>query len=134
MNTLPKTCRFIEFQDLSDQRGGLISIEKIVPFEIKRLYYLFNQNKDILRGRHAHKNLEQIIIPIHGSFDLIIDDGKHKSSLVMNNPKQGLYVCPMIWRDLTNFSSDAVCLVLASQCYDEADYIRNYEEFLYATQ
>jgi dTDP-4-dehydrorhamnose 3,5-epimerase-like enzyme len=130
MNTLLKTCKFIEFQDLSDHRGGLVSIEKIVPFEIKRLYYLFDQNNDITRGRHAHKKLEQLIIPIHGSFDLLLDDGKQKASLSMNNPKQGLYVCPMIWRNLTNFSSDAVCLVLASECYDEADYIRNYEEFL----
>ena len=126
---LPGQCRFIDFQDFSNASGNMAVIEKVVPFEIKRLYYLYNQNNTEVRGRHAHIDLEQIIFAIHGSFELIVDDGTHKQSLLINNPKQGVYISPMIWRDLINFTPDAVCLVLASDFYKEEDYIRDYTEF-----
>ena len=103
-----------------------------MPFEIKRVYYLYDVPGGAERGGHAHKNLHQLIIALSGSFDVLLDDGKGKKRFHLNRSYYGIYVCPMIWRELDNFSSASVCLVLASNLYEEADYYRDYQEFLQA--
>lgn len=125
-------CRIVDLPKITDPRGNLSFIEgkKHVPFEIKRVYYLYDVPGGADRGGHSHKELEQMIIAISGSFDIIIDDGFEKKQFHMNRSYYGLYVCPMIWREITNFSSGSVCIVLASTFYDESDYIRDYHEFL----
>ena len=123
-------CGFLIFNDLANDRGGLVSIEKNIPFEIKRIYFLHNTSDSHQRGFHAHKKLEQIIVPVSGSFIFTIDDGYKRIAHTLDDPAKGLYICPMIWREISNFSSNAVCLVLASEYYDEDDYIRNYQEFI----
>jgi hypothetical protein len=132
MNYLIKTSRIINFKDLTDHRGGLGVIEKNIPFEIKRIYFLHHIKNNQVRGAHAHKELEQVIVAISGSFEITIDDGFNKLTRRLDNPNEGLYMCPMLWRDIAKFSSDAVCLVLASDIYKESDYIREYEEFKHA--
>lgn len=123
--------RLIELPHIHDGRGSLSFIESSVhiPFDITRIYYLYGVPDTKVRGAHAHKNLKQLIIPISGSFDIELDDGSSKNTFHLNRPDQGLYICPMIWRDLSNFTADAVCLVLASEKYDESDYIRDYDDF-----
>ena len=125
-------CKIIELPKIVDSRGNLTFIEELrhVPFEFKRVYYLYDVPGGSLRGAHGHKSLEQFIISMSGSFDVILDDGKNKKTYQLNRPDYGLYISPMTWRDVTNFSSGAVCLVLASEYYDESDYIRDYDEFL----
>lgn len=125
-------CRIVDLPKITDPRGNLSFIEgkKHVPFDIKRVYYLYDVPGGADRGGHSHKELEQMIIAISGSFDIIIDDGFEKKQFHMNRSYYGLYVCPMIWREITNFSSGSVCIVLASTFYDESDYIRDYHEFL----
>ncbi len=120
------------FQSLGDYRGELVAIEenKDIPFSVKRIYYMYGVGKGITRGYHAHKALEQILICIHGSCKIRLDDGKEKEVVLLNKPNEGLYVSNNMWREMFDFSEDAVLIVLASQLYDEADYIRNYEEFL----
>jgi len=117
-----------------DSRGCLSIIEgmKDIPFEIKRIYYIHSlkETDSLIRGQHAHKELQQFFIAIHGEFDIEIDDGHEKNCYHLDNPTIGYYLKPGYWRDLTNFSSDAVCLVLASDYYHESDYIRDYQEFL----
>jgi hypothetical protein len=127
-----ENCRIIQIPKISDPRGNLSVIEdaSVLPFEIKRVYYLYDIPAGESRGGHAHKKLEQLIIPISGSFDVKINDGIQGKVVTLNRPYMGLYICPYIWRDIDNFSSGSVCLVLASQSYDESDYFRNYEEFL----
>ena len=127
-------CEIIEIPRFSDERGNLSFIEsrKHIPFDIKRIYYLYDVPGGFERGAHAHKDLEQLIIAMSGSFDVILDDGQEKKTFHLSRSYYGLYVCPMIWRELVNFSSGAVCLVLASDFYDESDYYRNYEEYLLA--
>ncbi|MFZ2314362.1 MAG: FdtA/QdtA family cupin domain-containing protein [Gammaproteobacteria bacterium] len=127
-----KKCKLIYLPKIEDERGNLTFIEgnKDIPFPIKRIYYLYGVPNGSERGGHAHKNLEQLIIPISGSFDLLIDDGFAKQTIHMKGSNMALYVCPMIWRELSNFSPDAVCVVLASEHYDEADYHRNYPQYL----
>jgi dTDP-4-dehydrorhamnose 3,5-epimerase-like enzyme len=129
-----KDCKIIELPKISDPRGNLSFVEggQHIPFEIKRVYYLYDVPGGSDRGSHAHKNLHQFIIAMSGSFDVVLDDGKQKQRFHLNRSHYGLYVCPMMWRDLDNFSSGAVCMVLASEKYDEADYIRDYEQFLSA--
>lgn len=129
-----KQCKIIELPKLHDDRGNLTFIEhsKHIPFAIERMYYLYDIPEDAKRGGHAHKALEQLIIAMAGSFDVILDDGQEKKSFHLNRPCIGLYVSPMIWRDLNNFSPDAVCVVLASNRYDEDDYYRDYNQFLIA--
>ncbi len=124
-------CKIIQFPKVSDQRGDLTFLESFnqIPFEIKRIYYLFNNN-NLKRGAHAHKALYQIVISISGSFDIKLDDGKLTKTFKLSNKNEGLFICPMIWRDLFNFSKDSVCLVLASDFYKESDYIRSYKDFL----
>lgn len=127
-------CKIIELPKIVDYRGNLTFIEQNqhVPFDIKRVYYLYDVPAGADRGGHAHKALQQFIIPLSGSFDIHLDDGKGKKSFHLNRPFQSLYIPKMIWREINNFSSGSVCLVLASEHYDEDDYYRDYNEFLKA--
>jgi dTDP-4-dehydrorhamnose 3,5-epimerase-like enzyme len=129
-----QSCQLIDLPKISDPRGNLTFIEggHHVPFPIERVYYLYDLPGGAERGGHAHRGLHQLIIAISGSFDIVLDDGREKCRYHLNRSYYGLYVCPMIWREMDNFSSGAVCLVLASNHYDEADYYRDYEEFLAA--
>ena len=126
-------CTIIELdKHHSDRKGNITVVEnnKDIPFEVRRTYYLYDVPGGESRGAHAHKELKQLIIAASGSFTVTLDDGKVKRSFLLNRPYQGLLVVPGIWRDLVDFSSGSVCLVLASHEYDEADYIRNYDDFL----
>ena len=125
-------CNLIELPKIYDVRGSLTFIEgsNTVPFDIKRIYYLYDIPSFAERGGHAHRNLKQLIIAISGSFDIEIDDGNNKKTYSLNKPNFGLLVHPYIWREITNFSSGAVCLVAASEIYDESDYIRQYDDLL----
>jgi hypothetical protein len=125
-------CRLIDLPKISDPRGNLTFVEGgiHVPFDIKRVYYLYDVPGGSERGGHAHKALHQLIIAMSGSFDVMLDDGREKKRFHLARSYYGLYVCPMIWRELTNFSSGSVCLVLASNLYDEHDYYREYGEFI----
>jgi hypothetical protein len=127
-------CRIIDLPKISDPRGNLTFIEagRHVPFEIKRVYYLYDVPGGAERGGHAHKALHQLIIAMSGSFDIILNDGAQKNHFHLNRSYFGLYVSPMIWREINNFSSGSVCMVLASNFYDESDYYRNYDEFIRA--
>jgi hypothetical protein len=117
-----------------DARGNLSYIEgpSSVPFDIQRVYYLYDVPGGADRGAHAHKALHQLVIALSGAFDVVLDDGKNKKLVRLDRAYKSLYICPMIWRTLHNFSSGAVCLVLASERYDVADYIRDYDSFLEA--
>jgi len=125
-------CRVIELPKISDPRGNLTFVEsgRHIPFEIKRTYYLYDIPGGAERGAHGHKKLQQLIIAMSGSFDVILDDGVNKKKFHLNRSYYGLYVSPMMWREITNVSSGAVCMVLASEFYDEADYYRDYDLFL----
>jgi hypothetical protein len=125
-------CKIIKITKISDRRGNLSFIEgkKHIPFEIKRIYYIYDIPGDSARAGHAHKNLHQLMIAISGSFDITLDDGVNKKTICLRKPYEGLYIPPMTWRDLTNFSSGSVCLVLASDYFDESDYYRDYHEFI----
>lgn len=125
-------CKLIELPKISDPRGNISFVEggQHIPFDIERVYYLYDVPGGSDRGSHAHKNLHQFIIAMSGSFDVELDDGKEKKRYRLNRSYYGLYVCPMMWRYLDNFSSGAVCMVLASEHYNEADYIRDYSDFL----
>ena len=127
-------CEIIDLPMIHDARGNLSFIEngKHIPFDIKRIYYLYDVPGGAERGAHAHKDLHQLIIAISGSFDVVLDDGAAKKRFHLSRSYYGLYVCPMIWRVLDNFSSGSACLVLASNFYDDDDYYRDYEEFLSA--
>ncbi len=120
------------FQTHGDNRGQLVSLEefKDIPFKIKRVYYMYDTGKDVTRGYHAHKSLEQILICIHGSCKILLDNGVEKKVVALEKPYEGLYVSNSMWREMFDFSEDAVLMVLASELYDEADYIRSYDEFL----
>ena len=112
-------------------RGKLSVIEKsIIPFEIKRVYYLYDVPSDAFRGGHAHKNLDQFMIALSGSFEVKIDDGSNNKKVMLNKPNQGLLIPSGIWREMDNFSAGSVCLVLASEFFDESDYFRDYNSFL----
>lgn len=125
-------CVLIQFPKISDPRGNLtfIESESHIPFAIKRVYYLYDVPGGGKRGGHAHKSLQQVIIAISGSFDVLLDDGVSKKTVSLNRSYQGLFVPTMIWRELVNFSSGSVCMVLASEHYDADDYYRNYDDFL----
>ena len=124
-------CKLLTLPKISDVRGNLTFIHSndVVDFEIKRAYYLYDVPAGAERGGHAHKLLSQLIIAVSGSFDVNIYDGTHRKVYSLNKPYQGLFICPMIWRDICNFSSGSVCLVLASRPYEEDDYIRSIADF-----
>lgn len=126
--------RVIDFPRVLDARGNLTFVEshRHVPFDIKRVYYLYDVPGGAHRGGHAHKDLQQVIIAMSGSFDVVLDNGHSKMTVSLNRSYYGLYMPNMIWRELQNFSSGSVCLVLASQPYIEEDYYRDYDEFLKA--
>lgn len=128
--------KLIELPKITDKRGSLSFVEgnRDIPFTIKRIYYLYDSHPNSERGAHGHKKLEQVIIPLAGSFNFILDDGYNRQSFFMDKPWVGLYVPPMMWRDVNNFSPNSVCLVLASDIYEEEDYYRNYQEFLNAVR
>lgn len=127
-----KNCYQIEFPKISDPRGNLSFVEggRHIPFDIRRVYYLYDVPGGASRGGHAHKTLHQLVVAMAGSFDVELDDGNEKKRFHLNRSYYGLYVCPMIWRELDNFSSGAVCMVLASHLYDEDDYLRDYQEYI----
>lgn len=126
-------CSIIELNKHHSPRKGNLSVVEngdTVPFDVKRVYYLYDVPGGESRGAHAHKNLSQLIVAVSGSFTVTLDDGNIKRSFVLDRPYQGLYITPGLWRDLENFSSGSVCLVLASDVYNEDDYIRDYDEFI----
>jgi dTDP-4-dehydrorhamnose 3,5-epimerase-like enzyme len=124
-------CQMIALPRVNDPRGNLTFVEsgRHVPFEIKRVYYLYDVPGGAERGGHAHRNLRQLIVAMSGSFDVHLDDGRAKKMVHLNRSYNGLFVCPMTWREISNFSSGAVCLVLASNFYDDDDYYRDYTQF-----
>jgi dTDP-4-dehydrorhamnose 3,5-epimerase-like enzyme len=128
----PKECKLIELPKISDPRGNLTFVEggKHIPFEIKRIYYLYDVPGGAHRAGHAHKSLHQVLVALSGSFDITVDNGFAKTKFHLNRSYQGLYIPAMIWRDIDNFSSGAVCLALASTFYDESEYYREYDTFL----
>lgn len=124
--------KILPLQTHGDDRGSLISLEETenIPFTIKRVYYMFNTGSDVRRGFHAHKALKQVAIAIRGSCRFVLDDGKERVEVRLDNPAQGLLIDSCIWREMYDFSEDCVLMVLADSHYDEADYIRDYEQFL----
>lgn len=120
------------FEPHGDERGQLVALEefKDIPFQIKRVYYIYDTLSEVRRGFHAHKSLEQILICIHGSCKILLDNGFEKKIVPLEKPYEGLYVSNNMWREMYDFSPDAVLLVLASAAYEEADYIRDYDEFI----
>jgi oxalate decarboxylase/phosphoglucose isomerase-like protein (cupin superfamily) len=124
-------CKMIDFPKVHDVRGNLSYIESTnhIPFEIKRVYYLYDVPSGAKRGGHAHKELEEIIIALSGSFDVIVDDGFEKKAFFLNRPHYGLFIPAGVWRTIENFSSNSVAVLLASEFYQESDYIRNYQVF-----
>lgn len=129
-------CRMVSLPKISDPRGNLTFVENgnQIPFDIQRVYYLYDVPGGAERGGHAHKALQQLIIAMSGSFDVVLDDGVNKKRVHLNRSYSGLYVCPMIWRELDNFSSGSVCMVLASNKYDEQDYYRDYADFVHGRE
>ncbi len=127
-------CQIIDLPKITDPRGNLTFVEtgRQIPFAIQRVYYLYDVPGGSERGGHAHKELSQLIIAMSGSFDVVLDDGMKKKRVHLSRSYYGLYVCPMIWRELDNFSSGSVCMVIASNLYDESDYFRNYDDYLVA--
>ncbi|MCX4033073.1 MULTISPECIES: sugar 3,4-ketoisomerase [Aeromonas] len=124
--------KLIDFPVLGDERGSLLALEgnKNIPFDIKRVYYIYGTQNGVARGFHAHKELKQVAICLNGSCRFVMDNGVEKSDVVLNSPSQGLLIDTMQWHEMYDFSSDCILLVLASDVYDEADYIRNYDDFL----
>jgi hypothetical protein len=125
-------CNIIQLRKIHNRAGNITPVENgaDIPFNVKRIYYLYDIPGGESRGGHGHKELEQLIVAVSGSFDVTIDDGVSKKTVNLNRPYFGLHLKPGIWRDLSNFSSGAICLVLASHLYDESDYIREYSEFI----
>ena len=122
----------INFKVLGDHRGSLVALEenKDIPFDIKRVYYIYGTQENIRRGFHAHRNLEQILICVSGTCKILVDNGYKKNTILLESPDKGLLISGLEWREMYDFSSDCVLMVLASDFYDEADYIRNYDNFL----
>lgn len=131
-NSTIDKCELIDFPVVLDARGALTFIEqeRHVPFDLKRVYYLYDVPSGATRAAHAHKNLQQVYICLSGSMDVHLDDGENKKTIHLNRPHYGLYLCPGIWRYIDNFSSNSVLMVLTNELYDEQDYIRDYDEYL----
>lgn len=123
---------WIDFPLLGDERGSLVALEaeKTVPFAIERVYYIFGTQQGVARGFHAHKNLQQVAICVTGSCRMVLDDGRISKEVWLDSPTKGLMISPMVWHEMHDFSEDCVLLVLASEHYDENDYIRDYDEFI----
>lgn len=119
------------FQMHSDERGKLVAVEsfKDIPFEIKRVYYMYGVPENVRRGYHAHRNLEQVLVCVSGSCKILLDDGNERREVILDSPTQGLYIANFMWREMYDFSDNAVLMVLASEYYKEDDYIRDYEEY-----
>ena len=137
MRALKRTerCTLVKLPKITDSRGSLTFVESgnHIPFEIKRVYYIYDVPGNTRRGGHGHRELEQFVVAMHGSLDVVLDDGYAKKRLQLNRPHEGLYVYPMVWREI-NFSPGAICMVLASAPYDESDYYRDYNTFLQAAR
>jgi hypothetical protein len=131
-NSTLSNCKVLELNKVHNISGNISVVEgnKLIPFGVKRIYYLYDVPGGADRGGHAHKNLYQLVIAASGSFDVILDDGASRININLNHPYKGLLIVPGIWRELTNFSSGSICLVLASELYDNNDYIREYNNFL----
>lgn len=124
--------RLISFRSLGDERGQLCALEAMseqIPFEIKRVYYMWDVGIEQVRGKHAHYQLKQVLICLHGAVDILLDDGKNKKTVCLKSPLEGLLIDGFIWREMKNFTPGAVLMVLASEHYDEADYVRDYNRF-----
>lgn len=126
--TITKYC----FEPHGDERGQLVSLEELknIPFEIRRVYYMYDTGAGVRRGFHAHISLRQVLICVHGSCRVLLDDGHEKATVLLDKPNEGLVLDSCVWREMFDFSADAVLMVLASELYDEADYIRDYDAFL----
>ena len=124
--------KIVKLEEHGDERGTLIALEEMknVPFDIKRVYYMYDTVKGVRRGFHAHKQLKQILICVKGSCKILLDDGTEKAEVTLDEPNKGLIIESHLWREMFDFSDDAVLMVLASELYDEADYIRNYDDFI----
>lgn len=124
--------REVEFSSLGDRRGSLVALEQKanIPFEIKRVYYIFANEEGISRGFHAHKSLKQVAVCVSGQCKMLLDNGVEKKEVLLDHPTKGVIIEGLIWREMHDFSSDCVLLVIASELFDENDYIRNYDEFL----
>ncbi|WP_243544490.1 sugar 3,4-ketoisomerase [Pseudodesulfovibrio tunisiensis] len=126
-----KNIDFLRFDVMGDDRGALVALEQFrqIPFDIKRVYYIFDTRHGVDRGKHAHRNLEQVLICVNGSCTIVLDDGSSVKEVKLDYPDQGLYIGKNIWREMKNFSQGCVLMVLANQYYDEHEYIRSYDEF-----
>lgn len=130
MSTI-QNCKILAIPKIEDPRGNLSVIEhNVIPFEIKRVYYLYDVPSGAERGGHSHREQHEFLVALSGSFDVILNDGNHQKTVTLNKPFEGLLITNGIWRELKNFSSGAVCLVVASDVFEEADYIREFDEFL----
>ncbi|BCK18645.1 FdtA/QdtA family cupin domain-containing protein [Vibrio cholerae] len=129
---MKKLIRWIDFPVIGDERGNLVALEanKLIPFDIKRVYYLFGMQSDLPRGFHAHRELVQVAVCIKGSCDILMDNAQEKEIVKLKSPNRGLVIDVMQWHEMNNFSDDCVLLILASDYYDESDYIRSYDDFL----
>ena len=129
---MDKKFKVIDFQELGDPRGHLVVAEsnKEVPFLIQRIFYIYGTKDGVVRGQHAHRESEFMLINIHGSVKIVIDDGRQKDTVILNKAHQGVYLDKMVWKDMCEFSSDSILLVLSSMSYDASEYIRDYDEFV----